>query len=326
MTWYFRNWCALHQLHLIVKTQLSQLGTHFTDTATLVNVWRGVQTAIKIYKAWAERYGEQAAKKVKCLPPRPLSGRWGAIHCVERYLLKATPEECRAILPGVLSKPAKTTTKAKPTPLLPLPAPLDPAVAALLAGAELAEAPFEIVLDEQKAYQEQQSKWIARSLGTISKDMYWTRMARAHVSRGPIMRLQFSIQSAGPTGMIKLITRTHVQVCFDFSQLLCTNEEDSAWSSVVGSEFLSGYDDGAWSEITLCVLTVASNYHRRIGMRYTQFPFKLVWLIVTIYNVFCRERQIFAAYLLTVVRAKQVPLECSWGLHLCQAHAAIFRP
>jgi hypothetical protein len=70
----------MHQLHLVVKGQLTRLESHFSEVATLMNVWRGVQTAVKIYREWVVRYGtERANVACKSLPPRAIAGRWGAI-------------------------------------------------------------------------------------------------------------------------------------------------------------------------------------------------------------------------------------------------------
>ena len=50
-TLYFRQWCCLHQLALAVKSHLVVMGKHFSAVATMVNVWRSVNTAVKIREA-----------------------------------------------------------------------------------------------------------------------------------------------------------------------------------------------------------------------------------------------------------------------------------
>ena len=126
-TWYVRQFCFLHQLALIVKNQLAQLGKHFGDVATLMNVWRAVGNAVKFYKQWSLQYGKPRADKVAHrLPPKAISGRWGAIHASEQYLLAAGRDQTASILPLVLSPqlvapkppaPVDDAARAEPAPL-----------------------------------------------------------------------------------------------------------------------------------------------------------------------------------------------------------------
>ena len=88
----FRAWCMLHIVHLIVKKQLNRMGRlYWSALAKTANVWRSAGSAAKLFRSFAELHGNEAAKLVKNVPPRPLVGRWGSCTNLEAYLLKVGP-------------------------------------------------------------------------------------------------------------------------------------------------------------------------------------------------------------------------------------------
>ena len=71
--WMFRQWCLLHELALMVKTQLVSLGDYWGSLAKLINVWRSGSNAKYLYKAWEQLFGTDRAKAAAgTLPPRRL--------------------------------------------------------------------------------------------------------------------------------------------------------------------------------------------------------------------------------------------------------------
>eukprot|EP00969_Alexandrium_andersonii_P297272 13137018-Alexandrium_andersonii.AAC.1 len=92
---YVRQWCVLHQVALIVKYQLSLLSSHYSDVAKLINTWRAVNNAVRLFRAWEMQFGRERALAVaKRLPPQAIKGRWGAIHAGETYILNAGFDQC----------------------------------------------------------------------------------------------------------------------------------------------------------------------------------------------------------------------------------------
>ncbi len=73
---YARMWCLLHQLALMVKSQLELLGQHFSNVAKFIHIWRSPHLSKKIYDSWRRLRGPDRAKAV-CgrLPPKPLKGQ-----------------------------------------------------------------------------------------------------------------------------------------------------------------------------------------------------------------------------------------------------------
>ena len=169
---YFRNWCILHQLQLVTKKQLEQLASHFSEVATLVNLWRSIHNAIRIWRTWCEEFGRVRADQVcKKIPGKAISGRWGAVHASEKYLLDCGKSETQRVLPLAFPKSTKTKPRKRVTVLQAA----VPAIAADIGGdgavqdahtnavnvdddgvAEKnqdSETAFAIVLDERKQYE-----------------------------------------------------------------------------------------------------------------------------------------------------------------------------
>ena len=86
----FRTWCMRHQAHLMSKKTLANLshGNYWNSLAKVINTWRGSGNSLKLFKAYAARFGLERAEQVaKTPPPRPLAGRWGAADKSEERLL-----------------------------------------------------------------------------------------------------------------------------------------------------------------------------------------------------------------------------------------------
>ena len=75
---------------------------YFATTAKIMNVWR--DSFALIAKAWGAKYPSTAADS-RAVPPRCLSGRWGAIDGCEARLLKCTPDHIHGAFASVFCKP-----------------------------------------------------------------------------------------------------------------------------------------------------------------------------------------------------------------------------
>ena len=108
---YLRQGCVLHQLALIVKTQLERMQEHFENVAKFCHVWRLPNMAVKIRQSWEKHFKDSAVQTCRRLPPKPLKGRWGAITASEEHIVKCGPSETRVVFADVVEIPAP---KAKP--------------------------------------------------------------------------------------------------------------------------------------------------------------------------------------------------------------------
>ena len=93
------QWCLAHVVHLIVKFQVQQLynGKYFGSLAMMVNLWRSRGNPKKMREGLRQyhhdRGGRATDTRAQKLPPRPLTGRWGAVSNSEKYLRPFTQDE-----------------------------------------------------------------------------------------------------------------------------------------------------------------------------------------------------------------------------------------
>ena len=96
--------CLKHQVQLSCKLALSisdvlckRFGlpfTYFSSLAKWIHLWRDSQNGDKAFAWSCDRYGhELALAHMRRKPPRCLSGRWGSVDDVERFLLSAPFED-----------------------------------------------------------------------------------------------------------------------------------------------------------------------------------------------------------------------------------------
>ncbi len=174
-SWYVRQWCILHQLALMVKSQLGAMSKHFGNIAKFIHVWRSPHTALKLRAAWEEKISPERAQIVcKKLPPKPLKGRWGAISLSEAHVLSCGHIETRLVLPEVLSK--KSSSKKK-KPRAATPAPLADKVvdAASSALAVADEHWLSLYQDDDDQYEQKNSLWIQQTLDNVVSDNFWAQ-------------------------------------------------------------------------------------------------------------------------------------------------------
>ena len=97
------QWCSAHVLHLTVKFQVQHLynGKYFGSLAKVVNLWRSRGNPKKIregLRQYHHDHGDRATDtRARKLPPRPLTGRWGAVSNTEIYLRSFTQDELLSV-------------------------------------------------------------------------------------------------------------------------------------------------------------------------------------------------------------------------------------
>jgi len=100
--WVVWVFCVQHQLHLMVKRQLARVAKFFSSLAKMSNTWRSPNAAAAIFRSWAHKFGLDRAREVAIrLPPRVLRGRFGAIHNVGKFFIKATRPETAFVFKDV---------------------------------------------------------------------------------------------------------------------------------------------------------------------------------------------------------------------------------
>ena len=93
------QWCLAHVFHLMVKFQVQQsyTGKYSSSLAKVVNLSRSRGNPKKIregLRQYHHDHGDRATDtRAQKLPPRPLTGRWGAASNSEKHLRAFTEDE-----------------------------------------------------------------------------------------------------------------------------------------------------------------------------------------------------------------------------------------
>ena len=93
------QWRLARVFHLMVKFQVQQLynGKYFDSLAKVVNLWKSRGNPMKIREGLRQYHHDHSDRatdtRAQELPPRPLTGRWGAVSNSEKYLRAFTQEE-----------------------------------------------------------------------------------------------------------------------------------------------------------------------------------------------------------------------------------------
>ena len=93
------QWCLAHVFHRMVKFQVQQLynGKYFGSLAKVVNLWRSHKNPMKKregLRQYHHDHGDRATDtRAQKLPPRSLTGRWGAVSNSEKYVRAFTQNE-----------------------------------------------------------------------------------------------------------------------------------------------------------------------------------------------------------------------------------------
>ena len=194
---YLRQWCVLHQLALIVKTQLERMQKHFGNVAKFCHVWRSPNMAVKIRQSWEKHFKDSAVQTCRRLPPKPLKGRWGAITASEEHIVKCGPSETRVVFADVVEMPApKTKPKAKAKAKSNVPPLPDQDASAIALKVE--EENWLAVYDgDNDQYKKKQGRWITQTIDNVKGDSFWVQCAIVLASRRPVSHFMHYVQSGG---------------------------------------------------------------------------------------------------------------------------------
>ena len=151
----------------MVKRQLTRVNSFFSNMAKMSNSWRSPHIAAQMYRNWAILFGEARAKEVAGrLPPRVLKGRFGSMHLVGRFFLRATKHQTSAVFAKVFLKPQPVK-----------------------------QTPDMLVEDaEGEDYFSKVGRWRRDAMAAAYSNEHWRIMAMTQVVREPLMHTMFWLQ------------------------------------------------------------------------------------------------------------------------------------
>ena len=193
---YFWEWaCALHQLHLIVKSLLASIDlffvvllmdggipvdpdlpskSYFSMISTLSNTLREYSSLLKA--AWIHLYPAVGIRFASKLPPRCLSNRWGCAFSFQRWLLERPWGKLRHVVRHVFVKNAPQFTEA----------------AAPAAGAPVDDD----ALRDTAAYYERVGRWRASTIKLVDSRLFRLIVSAVSPVHEVVESLMFSMQSS----------------------------------------------------------------------------------------------------------------------------------
>eukprot|EP00959_Pyramimonas_sp_CCMP1952_P339986 7120353-Pyramimonas_sp.AAC.1 len=158
---------------------------YYSNIAKMCNVWRAPSKAAAIYKSWASLFGVARAKKVAGrLPPRPLVGRFGAVHKTCQFFIGATMHETAAVYNEVFKKP------------------------------KVPGATDGITIDpDGEDWETQMGRWERDAVAAANSIDHWVYMASYHLAGAPLMHLLHWFEKKGSnikSDRDKLFSHDHV--------------------------------------------------------------------------------------------------------------------
>lgn len=199
--------CIMHGDHLVMKGGLTVMDRFlarieapfkfYSGLAKLIHVWR--DNCRKYFIEWIKAYGCVSANKfAKSLPPKCLSGRWGAVCQVVKLLRAAGKNRVRNVTLKVIGNEVEHAEAAA--------AIADAAVAMPVIGDGVGEgaavAPGEAVavaaqpnsiaklddpeLEEADAHRERQGRWKKDTVVFVKSDIAWETISICHRASQPL--------------------------------------------------------------------------------------------------------------------------------------------
>jgi hypothetical protein len=171
---------------------------YFAATAKVMHVWR--ECARKAFLAACVLFDDEVGiAGYKKMPPRPISGRWGRIHEVERCLLsvaQSLPRVIKAVLRGDAFDVAAVAARGEPGVAAILDIVADVADAADVAPPPRADPPAPparaLALDDPRAqsqeeYRIKMGQWRAAVWSIVQDKTFWLVTTIASMSRAPLV-------------------------------------------------------------------------------------------------------------------------------------------
>ena len=259
-----RQFCALHQLHLVVKKTLEKDPTYLRKLATLCNTWRAAGNTFNIFQAWKEVISEPEARhKAFRLPPRPLKGRWGAIVGCEKYFLACGMDDTRSVFQNVFGEASASAPRRRRRRK------------GNARASELEDA-LAGSIEDAETYTETVGRWVWESLLTTCDKEFWAKLHLQHLSRGPASKALNSIQKSNR--MDALVTHVVPTAMVDFDEVIADGSASTVWADML--QLIEPEQQHHWLRDAMCAcIGVACDFWRRLAFPCLCFPRKLVWLV-----------------------------------------------
>lgn len=274
---YLRQWCLLHQLHLICARQLKHTdeGKYFGNLAKIVNVIRTGSNQAKLRAAIAA-HGLPEHPSLGKLPPRPLKGRWLSTANTELWMLGVGKSCLSLAFKGAFGcVEASATHAARP-----------------------AQADDIDYFDEDMTQlRDRLGRWTREALVSVSDDNFWSHVLIGHVVKGPVVHLQKWIMSKPERAVRELVHGQAQHFAEMFDRMLL---DDKVWSGLLAlHQGVAQSEHARWrGEAVARILESACDFHHRIWGKVCNYPYRILWLVYRPAEVVCEERQGFARKLL----------------------------
>lgn len=255
-------------------------------------LWR--ERCRDIYEAWQLKYGfAEAWQYARCVPPKCIRGRWGAISNCQKYLLAAPPNHVTQILFDVLHKIAegageeddaqgkgkqkgKRKSAARPK-----------AAASAPGGAE------DPNYEESTEYSKKLGKWAKDVIKAIKDPKWWAMVRLTKKVREPLDHfIHYLMKKAKPDMPVQPIARL---IWYKSKQILdeleqtCDNEQ---WEEWINPELV---DPSLVDQCRSIAFTLATrnqaDYHIRIHQNICTDPCQLLWFAKQPADTECNGRR-----------------------------------
>ena len=295
-SWVFWGCCFLHQVHLMVKRQLTRCPSFFSDMAKMSNVWRSAGTAVQIFNAWKHLFGKARADRVaSSLPPRVLTGRFGALERVSQFFSRATQRETAAVFEDVFLHALVTPARKRSV----------------------------LVHDlDEEDYSVKLGRWKRGALEAARDLAHWRLMYILTAARGPAMHLMNFLQKEASSAKVfranvtyphdtdllstlqKLVYTEAARFRREFDALFSDEayEDPNLWGLV----WQHNADDNDIPQIrglcTLFALEMAADYIMRICDLLQKLEYQILWFAYHGPLVHCGRRKDVAQKLLDTLK------------------------
>ena len=167
--------CSLLAEPIQVQRQLNMEKTYFPNCAKIAHIWRSGGNAVKVYKAWEEEFGRSRAMEVAMkLPTRPLKGRRGSLHNLEKRFKQCGRAEFAVVYQKVFGK-----------------------VGSRKQIKQSGEPELDEFGEDANAYSEKMGKWSKDAVNALRSLDFWRSIFCLSTAREPVHHLQAWLRAKG---------------------------------------------------------------------------------------------------------------------------------
>eukprot|EP00959_Pyramimonas_sp_CCMP1952_P452376 9466477-Pyramimonas_sp.AAC.1 len=218
-----------------------------------MHLWR--DQARTIFAEWMDRDAPEACKCARCVPPKCIGGRWGAISSCESYVLRGSQASVRFIFEKVMKKRAEARQPKK-----------------------AAANPDDLRAEEAKDYSERLGRWARDAIRAIQNPLFFIMMRVASRARAPLDAFVHSLKKTRPDNepgnMARMVWGKAQNLYEQMLALLDLNE----WQDLL-EEVPLAHRLRVEQCISCLVMQISSDFERRVIKVIKGFPFKIFLLV-----------------------------------------------